>query len=116
MKVLFIVLFLVLVSIAQPGVAGEAGAISCLYESTKRMESHRKALAPLLVATWIPFLVGEYLSTVAMVRPELSEEMSWIALAMPLLSLAGLAWLFVVLALHAKLRARHRLRAKPEAS
>ncbi len=93
-------------------ISGEAGAISCLHESYKRMKGHRKALAPLVIVVWVlPFLVIQYVGSVALLAPEAVSDSPAFATLDAVYPLFEIPWLFIALSIHAKLRARHRISA-----
>ena len=92
-------------------VSGEAGAISCLHESWRRMHGHRKQIAPLMLALWLPTIFAQYFGMVLFEAPTLLEESPGLMVLDAGYPLLDIPWLFVALTLHAKLRARFRISA-----
>ncbi len=93
-------------------ISGESGAISSLHESWKRMKGHRTALAPVVIVIWvIPFLVIQYVGSVALLEPAAVEAVPAFGVVEAVYPLFEIPWLFVALSIHAKLRARHRISA-----
>jgi hypothetical protein len=91
--------------------SGEAGAISCLYESARRMNGHRKNIAPLMLVLWLPTVVAQGLGFVLFQDPSLLDSSPALMLLDAAYPLLDIPWLFVALCLHAKLRRDFRLAA-----
>ena len=94
-------------------VSGEAGAISCLHESWLRLHGHRKNIAPLMIALWLPTLVASYFSMGLLADPNALSESPLLIAVDVLYPLLDIPWLFVALTLHARLRKHFRLAAEP---
>ena len=88
-------------------------------ESRRRMHGHRRAAFPALLLVWLPGLAAAVhtlgfgsIGASPELRPAWANEVDAIAaIAYPLLELP---WVFVVLALHAKLRGEHRAPFRPD--
>ncbi|RLB48105.1 MAG: hypothetical protein DRJ42_23985 [Deltaproteobacteria bacterium] len=93
-------------------ISGEAGAISCLHESGRRMHGYRAKMLPLLAVLWLPFLAIQVygLATLANLDAGIADAPTnpFVDILFPL---TEIPWIFVTLSLHAKLRARFRIRA-----
>lgn len=93
-------------------ISGEAGAISCLHESGRRMRGHRAKMLPLLFVLWLPFIGMQFygLASLATLESGLGDAPTNPILDV-LFPLTEIPWIFITLSLHAKLRGRFRIRA-----
>jgi hypothetical protein len=98
-------------------VSEEAGPISALEESSRRMHGHRRAAFPALLLVWLPFLASQVYQLAFGPLTRSESTPAWASEVDPYLTLAwplcDLVWLFVVLALHAKTRSEHRVPFDP---
>jgi hypothetical protein len=92
-------------------VSGEAGAVSCLHESWRRMNGHRKNIAPLMLVLWIPFVLAQYFGLVLFQDPGALERSPALMVVDAVYPVLDIPWLFVALSLHAKLRRDFRISA-----